>query len=442
MSLHHVIIGGGPVATNAIETIRQLETAASRITLISDEPAHSRMALPYWLSGQMPREQAITADASTFQRLAVDARIGSRVTAIDPNRRCVTLDDSQTLAFDRLLIATGASPRDLAIAGADLPAVQPLWGLDDTQRMLEATGRIGRPRIVMIGAGFIGLIMLAAMQKRGWQLTVVEQADHLLPRMLDTKAAKLAEEWLAAKEIELHCGTTVTSIDENKDGTQRLSLANGLRLDADRVVVATGIEPNIELARKAGIATETGILVDTTMQTSASHLFAGGDVAQGPVLFSRKRAIHAIHPTAVDHGRVAGANMAGHGVNYPGSLSMNVLDACGLQLASFGAWSDDKAETTTIFHPDGYVYRRLVWSDDQIRGAIFVGRAHDMGMLTDVGMIKGIIQTGTRLGKWKTYLEGHPFDVRRAYVATGVAAHLARTTLIGRPAVPRQPRSG
>jgi len=438
MPLHHVIIGGGPVATNAIETIRQLETARSRITLVSDEPAHSRMALPYWLSGQVTREHTFTADPSTFERLGVDARIGVRATAIDPEGDRVTLDDGRTLSFDRLLIATGASPRRLAIAGADRAAVQPLWSLDDTQRLLAAASRLGRPRIVMIGAGFIGLITLAAMRRRGWQLSVVEQARHVLPRMLDAQAAKLAENWLAGHGIELHCGTTVTSIDPTADGAQRLLLDNGTVLDADRVVVATGIAPNIELAKAAGVATESGILVDAAMRTSAPDVFAGGDVAQGPVLFSTDRAIHAIHPTAVDHGRVAGANMAGQAIDYPGSLSINVLDACGLQLASFGAWAEDDAETTTILNPAGLIYRRLVWSHDQIRGAMLVGRASDLGMLADVGMIKGLIQTGTRLGKWKTYLQEHPFDVRRAYIASGVAARLARTTLLGRPAVPRQ----
>lgn len=442
MGLHHVIIGGGPVATNAIETIRQVETDTSRITLVSDEPAHSRMALPYWLAGQIPRQQTMTADRATLERLAVDARIGRRAAAIDPARRTVTLDDGQQLDYDRLLIATGARPRRPKIAGVERPGVQPLWGLDDTQQLLSAAAAVEHPRVTMIGAGFVGLIMLGAMYRRGWQLTLVERETHILPRMLNAPAAAVAERWLTDRGVRIHCDTSVASIAEGSDAALRLSLGDGAPVDADCVILATGIRPNLELAQQAGIATDEGILVDARMQTSAEHVYAGGDVAQGPVLFRTERAIHAIHPTAVDHGRVAGANMAGKAVDYGGSLSMNVLDACGLQCASFGDWSNDDAEATTIERADGYLYRRLVWSEDRIRGAIFVGRANDVGMLTDVGMVKGLIQSGTRLGKWKAYLDQHPFDVRRAYVASGVAGQLAQTTLLGRPSVPRQVPGG
>jgi hypothetical protein len=134
--------------------------------------------------------------------------------------------------------------------------------------------------------------------------------------------------------------------------------------------------------------------------------------------------------------------MAGQEVHYPGSLSMNVLDCCGLQCASFGNWSDTGAEKTTISNPNDYIFRRLLWMGNEITGAIFLGRANDMGMLTDVGMVKGFLQTRTRLGPWKEYLRQHPFDIRRPYVATKVAEKLTKTTLLGRPSKPRAYRFG
>ena len=130
--------------------------------------------------------------------------------------------------------------------------------------------------------------------------------------------------------------------------------------------------------------------------------------------------------------------MAGEDVHYPGSLLMNILDICGLQCASFGNWADGSAEAMTILNPADDIYRRLLWAGDEITGAIFVGQANDMGMLTDVGMVKGIMQTRTALGSWKEYLRENPFDVRRPYVANNVAKQLAETTLLGRPAIPRQ----
>ena len=440
MATHHVIIGGGPVATNALETIRALESAASRITLVCDEPAHSRMALPYWLSGQFPREHTYTADEALFRRLQVEARIGARVRAIDPERQTVTLEGGESLAFDKLLIATGAAPLALSIPGAEL--TQPLWSLADVQQLLDATPASGRPRVVLIGGGFIGLIMLAAMVKRNWQLAVVERQPHVLPRMLPAAAAAIVEPWLRGRGVALYCGTTVQAVRPASGSAKLVELADGQTLEADVVIVAAGIRPNDQLARQCGLATDAGILVDDRMQTNVPAIYAGGDVAQGPVLFGDQPAIHAIQPTAVDHGRVAGANMAGREIHYPGSLSMNVLDACGLQCASFGNWSDAAAAATTIANPASNIYRSLHWHDDELVGAVFVGRANDVGMLTDVGMVKGILQTRTRLGAWQRYLADNPFDIRRPYVATNVAGKLAATTLLGQPARPRSYRGG
>ena len=441
MSTHNVIIGGGPVATNALETIRQFDDGASQITLICDEPAHSRMALPYWLSGQIPREQTHTADDAYYQKLNVDAKIGTRVRSVDPNGNSITLDDGSTLPFDNLLIATGSSPVGLPVPGADLSGVQSLWSLDHTEELLNATAGNEKPKIVMIGAGFIGFIMLNAMHKKGWELAVVERESHVLPRMLDADAAGIVESWLGSKGIAVHTGTSVQSISEASDGSKTVDLSEGNRLSADVVIVATGIKANLDLIDGSGIETGEGILVNDRMQTNFPNIYAGGDAAQGPSLYGPQET-HAIQTTAVDHGRVAGANMAGEDVRYPGSLLMNILDVCGLQNASFGDWSDPKAEAITICSPEGHVYRKLLFTGDEITGAIFSGRANDVGMLTDIGMVKGIMQTRTKLGPWKKFLEENPFDIRRPYIATNVAQQLVKTTLLGRPAQARQFRFG
>jgi len=444
--MHHLIIGGGPAATNAIETIREFDGGRSTITLVGDEPAHSRMALPYWLAGRIPEAQTHTGDAAYFAQLKVATRFGVRVAAVDPQGRTVTLSDGSKLTFDNLLIATGSSPVHPPIPGADLPGVQPLWSLAHTDRVLKYAeslppkGRV--PRVVLVGAGFIGFIVLNAMHKRKWQLAVVEREGQVLPRMLDAPAADHARRWLATRDVAVHCGVTVRQIRPQPDGAKAVELSDGRSLAADIVILATGIRPNLDLVQGSGIATGEAILVNDRMQTNFPHVYAGGDVAQGPVLSGAEKAVHPIQPTAVDHGRVAGANMAGHEVHYPGSLSMNVVDICGLQGASFGRWNDAAAEATTIDNPTGFIYRKLLWTDDRISGAIFTGRANDLGMLTDVGMVKGLMQTQTRLGPWKNYLRDNPFDIRRAYVGCGVAAKLAGTTLLGRPAKARQYRFG
>ena len=438
----HVIIGGGPVATNAIETIRQYGDGEASITLISDEPAHSRMALPYWLAGKVPREHTHTADDAEFSRLGVDARIGQRVTAIDTAGRTVTLCDESTVEYDNLLIATGAAPVGLPVPGIDLPGVQALWTLDHTANLLAATEGIDSPRVTMVGAGFIGFIMLNAMHKRGWNLTVVERESHVLPRMLDAESAGLVESWLGQKGIAVHAGASVESIAEGQGGGKVVSLAGGGTVESDVVIVATGIRPNIDLASAAGIETDQGIVVNGRCQTSVEGVYAGGDVAQGPVLGGGDNQIHSIQPTAVDHGRIAGANMVGHDAEYSGSLSLNILDVCGLQNASFGNWGDTSDDAVTISNAADHIYRKFIFTGEQMTGAVFVGEANDLGMLTDVGMVKGMMQTQTELGAWKEFLKESPFDVRRAYIATGVAAKLAQTTLLGQKAQPRGYRFG
>jgi NAD(P)H-nitrite reductase large subunit len=368
----------------------------------------------------------------------VDARLGKRVTRMDPVGKQATLSDGETLDFDDVLIATGSSAVLPPIPGSDLPGVLPLWTLAHTDAVLQATQGMKQPEVVFVGAGFIGFIVLNAMYKRGWKLHVVELAPHVLPRMLNQDSARLVETWLQKKGVALHLGTTVRSISD-ATGRKRVGLADGSHLECDLVIVATGIRPNLDVVRGTGIQTEQGILVNDRMQTNFPHVYAAGDVAQGPDLLGERPAVHAIQPTAVDQGRIAGANMAGQEVHYPGSLLMNILDVCGLQCASFGRWGE-QTEDTTICNPDRPVYRRLLWTGDQITGAIFVGPANEVGMLNDVGMVKGIIQTQAHLGAWKQYLLENPFDIRRPYIAARVAQKLVGTTLLGRPSKPRQYR--
>lgn len=434
--MHHIIIGGGPAATNAAETIRQFDNGVGQITLISDEPAHSRMALPYWVADHIPREKTYTGDVDYFRRLDVDAKIGHRVAAIDAVGKAVTLENGQSLHYDNLLVATGSTPVTPPITGVDLPGVQPMWTFAHAESVLNAAHGIARPRVVLIGAGFIGFIVLNAMFKRGWELTVVERESQVLPRMLDQDAAKTATKWLDQQGVDVHTGTSVQGITES-DGEKTVLLDNGSKLIADIVVIATGVRPNVDLVSDLGLDVDHGVIVNHRMQTSDPNIYAAGDIAQGPVLLSDQTAVHAIQPTAVDHGRVAGANMAGQSIEYPGSLLMNVVDVCGLQTASYGDWEDPQAEAMTMNNLPASIYRKLLWRDDQLVGAIFAGKHNDLGMLTDLGMVKGILQTQTRLGKWKDYLRENPFDIRRAYIGVGIAQKLAATTLLGHPSQAR-----
>lgn len=430
MAVKHVIVGAGPAGTYAIDTIRALDPEAE-ITLVCDEPAYARMALPYFLAGQVPEAQTLTADDAYFQRQRVNALIGVRATVLDTSKQELGLSDGRRLTYDRLLLATGSTAQRLDIPGADEPGVETLWTLADANAALANT----KSSACLIGAGFIGFIILNALHKRGLRLSVVEIADHVLPRMLDADAAKMVEGYLVGQGIDVRTGQEVSAI--RAGSLKNVVFKSGESVSADLVVLATGIRANTELARAAGIETGAGIRINQRCQTSAPGVYAAGDCAEGLDLLTGDPVVHAIQPTAVDHGRVAGANMAGKIVDYPGSLSLNILDVCGLQCASFGRWDGTGLESQVISNPDLPIYRKIVWDGDRIVGAIFAGPMNDVCMLNDVGMVKGFIQTRAELERWKEYIYDFPADLRRPYVGAGIPAMLVEQTLLGAPAEPR-----
>ena len=238
--MHHVIIGGGPAATNASRRSAS-STAAGRPSRWS---ATSRRIRAWrcrtgWRAA-IPEVQTHTGDAAYFARLEVATRFGVRATAIDPQGRTVTLSDGSTLAFDNLLIATGSSPLRPSIPGADLPGVEPLWSLAHTDRVLKYAASLqpaGRtPRVVLVGAGFIGIIVLNAMHKRQWQLAVVEREAQVLPRMLDAAGrrprAPLAGGARHSGALRRHGDADPAAGRRGEDGrTVRWSVARGRHRD-------------------------------------------------------------------------------------------------------------------------------------------------------------------------------------------------------------------
>ena len=433
MATEHVIIGGGPGGMNAIETIRGYDADAS-ITLISDEPAYSRMALPYYISGNIPVEQVNTGDDEYFSRLGVKTRFGASVAEVNPYASMVTLSDGSMVPFDNLLIATGSSAQKLNIPGADGDGVHNLWTVADAEKTVNALGNDAD--VAFIGAGFIGFIILNAMHKRGARLKVIELEGQVLPRMLDAQGASLVNSWLESKGVETHTGVSVQAIEHGSDGVKTLQLSDGSSTRADVVIMATGIKTNIGFLDGSGIETNQGVLVNNRCQTNVSNVYAAGDVAEGPDLSTGEQAVHAIQPTAVDHGRIAGANMAGQDVEYLGSLLMNILDVCGLQCASFGDWSGS-GDVTEVINANRPVYRKLIWEGSTITGAVILGPADDVAMLNDMGMIKGLIQAKTDLGAWKQHIQSNPTDIRRPYVATRTAEKMLALTALGKPSTHR-----
>jgi NAD(P)H-nitrite reductase large subunit len=431
MAARHLIIGGGTAGLNAIRTIREEEGEPSEITLVSAEKPYSRMVLPYYLDRSIAEAHVYTATAAVLAQWAVKPHLGRRAVKLDTAANVCTLDDGTTVGYDDCLIATGSSPVKAPVPGAALPGVHSFWTLEQC-RALIADIRPGN-HVVMVGAGFIAFTILNSILALGATLTIVEIAPRILPRMVDATGAELVEGWLRRHGVAIRTGATVTRIEEAR-GRKRLRFARGADLVADAVVMATGIRTNLEWLKEARVRIKQGIVVDDHLRSSVPNVYAAGDVAEGPDRVSGEAVLHAIEPTAQEHGRVAGANMAGQDVRYQGSLLMNIVEVCHLDVASFGAWDDGRAEAMVALKRDRPAYRKLLWRGDRLTGAIILGPSSDIWTTNDVGMLKGLVQAQVSLGRFKDLLRQNPFDVKSAYIASRTTKRLLDETVLGRPA--------
>ena len=408
--MHHVIIGAGPAGVIAAETLRRTD-ASARITLVGDEPEkpYSRMAIPYLLAEDIAEEGTLLRHGERhYEGRGIEVRAG-RVSGVDPAGRTVTLADGGSLRYDRLLVASGSHTVRPPIEGANLARIENCWTLADARRII-AQARPGS-RVVLMGAGFIGCIVLEALVSRGVELTVVELADRMLARMMDDAGADMIKRWCEGKGLRVLTSTRVTGLAD--EGSQvRLNLDGAVpSISADLVVCATGVAPNVDFLDGSGVAIGDGVLVDDRLRTNVDGIYAAGDVAQGPAFPTGAQEVHAIQPTASEHGRIAARNMAGHDTPYRGSVSMNVLNTLGLVSSSFGVWMGvDGGERAVVSDPERFKYLRLEFEEDRVVGALAIG------LTQHVGVIRGLVQTQVPLGAWKEALRRDPHRVMDAYL--------------------------
>ncbi len=407
--MSHVIVGAGPAGVIAAESLRKLDSDAS-ITIIGEESEapYSRMALPYLLANDIAESGThLRHGADHFERHRIDLR-QQRVTAVNNADKTVQLDNGETIGYSRLLVASGSHTVRPPIAGMDLAGIENCWTLADARRIADKA--VPGSKVVLMGAGFIGCIVLEALAARKVELTVIEMADRMLPRMMDDTGGTIIKNWCQRHGVTVMTDTAVESVAQATSGLT-LKLADGGSVDADLVVCATGVKPNIDFLEGTGVKTDVGIIVDHRLATNVDAIFAAGDVAQGPDLSTGRNEVHAIQPTASEHGRVAAGNMLGQQTDYRGSLSMNVLNTLGLVSSSFGIWDGVAGgDTATAVDMDNARYLRLEFDGERLVGALA------LGLTQHVGVIRGLMQTGIELGSWKPRLMKDPHRIMQAYL--------------------------
>ena len=414
--MKHVIIGNGPAGVVAAEALRRADPAAD-VILVGDEnePPYSRMAIPYLLTGNIGEEGTyLRKDAGHYERLNIRL-IVARAQKVDSKARRVTLSNGETLAYDRLLIASGSHPLRPSIPGIDSPNVHACWTLADA-REIAAKAKPGA-RVVQLGAGFIGSIILQALAARGVKLSVVEMGDRMVPRMMTEKAGELIRLWVEKKGVRVHVNARAEAITKTSSGAMQVKLSNGQAIECDLVIAAAGVRPNIAFLQGSGVKVGDGILVDERMQTSVPGIYAAGDVTEAAGFHSGRPQLNAIQPNAADQARVAAANMSGAQTAMQGSLAINVLDTLGLISSSFGEWQGaEGGEGVELVDEANYRYLSLQFKDDVLIGATSIG-------WTDhVGALRGLIQGRVRLREWKARLLADPTQFMTAYLGAAQKA--------------------
>ncbi len=287
-----VIIGAGLAGAKAAEALREAGYTGA-ITLIGDEgePPYERPPLSkQYLMGTQEREKMFVHAPGWYAEQNIDLLLGAAVTAIDRERRTLTLADGCSLGYDRLLMATGARPRRLPVPGADLDGVHYLRRVEDCERIKQLFRTASR--VALVGGGWIGLEVAAAAREAGVEAAVVEMDALPLGRVLGPEIARVFADLHRDHGVDLRTGVRVAEILESGGRAAAVKLADGTDIEADAVIVGVGAVPGTELAVASGLTVENGILVDASLRTSDPHIYAAGDVA------------NAFHPLLGKHIRV------------------------------------------------------------------------------------------------------------------------------------------
>ena len=335
--MHVVIIGNSAAGLSALESLRRRDRAAT-VTVVSREGArpYSRVLLPYYLRGRIPHAGVFIRPEDYYERLDARTAFGEVVERVDAEEHEVVLGDGRAIAYDRLLVATGSRAAAPPIEGLAGPGVQGFWTLDDAER-LDRDLRPGA-RLMVLGAGFVALQAAWAAHRRGAAVTVVELEGRILPRVLDEEAARLLRAHIERAGVRIATNVCIAGV-ERACGELCCTAAGADTYQADIVIVATGVRPNDGLLPEAVSAQGPGLEVAPTMETAVADVFAAGDVARAP-LSGGAAGVLALWPVAVAQGRVAGANLAGAGLEYEGGLSANVTEMFGVTVASVGRFEE------------------------------------------------------------------------------------------------------
>ncbi len=373
--MKYVIIGNSTAAVNAIEAIRSLDREGS-ITVLSDEIYHTygRPLISYYLYGKTTLDKMRYRPEDFYEKNGVSTLFGVKAAAILPARKCVRLESGALVDYDKLLVATGSRP-----------FIPPMKGLENVQDKFTfmtlddalALEQVLSPekKVLVIGAGLIGLKCVEGILDRVKEVAVVDMADRILPSILDKDASVFMQKQLEERGVRFLLNDSVA---EFPSANEAILKSGGIE-HFDILVVAVGVRANIELVKDAGGACARGILTDEKQQTSLPDVYAAGDCAVSRDIVSGEEKILALLPNAAFQGRAAGFNMAGGEEKFDKAIAMNAIGFFGTHIMTAGCYDGEVYEEHTPT-----TYKKLFYRDNLLRGFILIDDIACAGIYTSL----------------------------------------------------------
>jgi nitrite reductase (NADH) large subunit len=398
-----VVVGAGMAAARLIEELIALNPERYSIRVIGDEPRsfYNRVLLSSVLANDVALDDVELKPMQWWRDAGVDVMGNCKAARVDAETRNIELESGDRVGYSKLVLATGSRAIRLPIEGADLNGVFTFRDVKD----VEALAQLGsaRQKVVVIGGGLLGLEAAYGLVRRGAVVTLVHVMDRLMERQLDESGGALLARLAEAKGVRIVLNANATKI-VGEGNVRGLWFADGSMIDADAVVFAVGVRPNIDLARSAGIATNRGVIVDDCLATSAEDVFALGECVE------HRGVCYGLVEPAYEQAKVLAAQLAGCAAAYSGSIVSTNLKDSGVRVFSAGDFLGDEGTQRIVYSdPRMGVYRKLVLKDDRLCGAILMGDVRDARSYLD------LIRSGACVDSFRDDLMfGLPASLREA----------------------------
>jgi nitrite reductase (NADH) large subunit len=369
-----VVVGNGMAGMRTVEELLKLAPEKYDITVIGREPwgNYNRIMLSPVLSGEKSFEDILIHSPAWYVANGIILLAGQSAVEVDRRKRIVTTDQGTVLPYDRLLISTGSVPFIIPVPGHQHPDVISFRDIEDVERMVAESG--SKKKVAVIGGGLLGLEAANGLLKRGMEVTVIHDVTHLMNRQLDGEASQLLRSALEARGMRFMTGVVTAEIvaDAASGRLQKIVFKDGSVLETDLVVMAVGIRPNVQLARKIGLQVDKAILVNDTMQTYDPSIYAVGECVQ------HRGALFGLVAPLFEQGRVCANHLAEMGISrYINRATATTLKVSGVELFSAGNFTDPEAEELVFRDQASGVYKKLLVKNDRVIGSVLYGDTND-----------------------------------------------------------------